>query len=69
MYYILLIFYAKKKNIFHGNNKWRDSVCANPEVDNEIQITIQLSRSNPNFHTGREKAGSMGMTQAIYHFQ
>jgi len=67
---VCCLFYVNENiNIFHGNNKWWNSGCANPDVDNEIQITIQLSSSNPNFHTGREKAGRMGMTQAIFHFQ
>jgi len=63
------IFYVKEKNIFfHGNNKWWDSVCVNPEVENEIHITIQLSSYNPNLYTGRENAGSMvNDSSYLYH--
>ena len=62
------IFYVKEKYIFfHGNNKWWDSVCVNPEVENEIKITIQLSSYNPNLYTGWENAGSMVNDSSYLH--
>jgi len=65
----LQYFLCKGKYIFfHGNKKWWDSVCVNPEVENEIQITIQLSSYNPNLYKGRENAGSM-VNDSSYQYQ
>ena len=61
-------FLCKGKYIFfHGNKKWWDSVCVNPEVENEIKITIQLSSYNPNLYKGRENAGSMVNDSSYLH--